>query len=262
MVQVFSADLWGRGFTLLAQAAQVASTSPPKEPVSKAWTEKFVMDVLSPMELVCHPHQLVESMGMIQRIGRDLESPVTSAEIQWKFDTLMQLMESEAGKRLFVSIPVSRQIYYTGEDGKSATIFGPSAEKAFASALPDMIEAGNCYALGRATACVFHAMRVLEPGLRAMAKDVGETFDVQQWHTIIELIESKIRKESASLPTGAQKSDRLQFLSEAAKEFYYFKDGWRNHVAHAKASYDLPQSLSVLTHVQIFMQHLSKRLSE
>jgi hypothetical protein len=214
------------------------------------------------MEMVCYPHQLVESMNMIQRIGKDFESPVTHAELHWKFDALMSLMKSEASKRVFLSIPRYRQIYYVGEDGKSATIFGPDAEKAFASAIPDMIEAGNCYALGRSTACVFHSMRVLEPGLRVMAADVGETFDVQQWHTIIELIESKIRAQAKAMPPGAPKGERLQFLSEAAKEFFYFKDGWRNHVAHAKASYDEPQALSVLTHVQIFMRHLSTKLSE
>jgi hypothetical protein len=51
-------------------------------------------------------------------------------------------------------------------------------------------------------------------------------------------------------------------LSEAAKEFFYFKDGWRNHVSHAKDKYDGPQAFSVLNHTSAFMKHLSMGLSE
>ena len=67
-------------------------------------------------------------------------------------------------------------------------------------------------------------MRVLEYGLAAMAKEVGRTFDRQQWQNIIEEIESAIRDLRKS-PQTPEKAARLQFLSEAAKEFFYFKTG-------------------------------------
>jgi hypothetical protein len=54
----------------------------------------------------------------------------------------------------------------------------------------------------------------------------------------------------------------MQFLSEAAKEFFYFKDGWRNYVAHGRAAYDEHQALGVLEHTRSFMNHLATRLSE
>jgi len=79
---------------------------------------------------------------------------------------------------------------------------------------------------------------------------------------VIDQIEAKIKELRNTLPAGNAKSERLQFLSEAAKEFSYFKDGWRNHVSHNKSKYDGPQALSAITHVHAFMTQISSRLSE
>ena len=73
---------------------------------------------------------------------------------------------------------------------------------------------------------------------------------------------SKITAERKTLPKGAQRNARLQFLSEAAKEFFYFKDGWRNYVSHNRAAYDEHQAHGVLEHVRAFMNHLATQLSE
>lgn len=127
--------------------------------------------------------------------------------------------------------------------------------------MDDIKEAGTCYATGRYTASVFHSMRVLEHGLRALAKDVGLTFDLQQWQEILNQINGKI-KEIRNLPKSIEKSERLQFLSQAAEQFFYFKDAWRNHVAHGRDRYDGPQALSVLNHVKAFIVHLSEKLRE
>ncbi len=54
----------------------------------------------------------------------------------------------------------------------------------------------------------------------------------------------------------------MQFLSEAAKEFFYFKDGWRNHVSHNRGTYDEHQAASVLEHTRSLMNHVATPLSE
>jgi hypothetical protein len=78
--------------------------------------------------------------------------------------------------------------------------------------------------------------------------------------TIIERIESKIKEQGKSLPRGVQKRDRLQILSEAAKEFSYFKDGWRNYVSHNLIVYDEHQARSVMEHVHNFMVTLATQI--
>lgn len=134
--------------------------------------------------------------------------------------------------------------------------------KAFPTTAMDVWCAVDCYALGHDTASAFHSMRILERGLTILAKDVGVDAGVQNWQNIIDQIEAAVRAIGKSLPAGSEKTERLKFLSEAAKEFVWFKDGWRNHVAHARATYDEHQARGTLEHVRAFMNHLSAQLSE
>jgi hypothetical protein len=124
----------------------------------------------------------------------------------------------------------------------------------------DIEAAVDCYTLGHNTAAVFHSMRVLEHGLRELAAAVNLTFDVQQWQNIIEQIESEIREIGNRWPKSPLKSEWTSFYSSAAKEFFYFKDGWRNYVSHGGDPYDDHQAHSVLEHVRAFMSHLAPRL--
>jgi hypothetical protein len=134
--------------------------------------------------------------------------------------------------------------------------------KGFPLAKEEAKAAVDCYALGHNTAAVFHSMRVVEHGLRAFATAVNVTFDVQQWHTVIEEIEAAVRDIGKTWSASPTKSSWLSFYSAAAKEFFYFKDGWRNYVSHGGAPYDEHQALSVLEHVKAFMGHLASRLGE
>jgi hypothetical protein len=86
--------------------------------------------------------------------------------------------------------------------------------------------------------------------------------ELENWNTIIEKIESTIRDREKQLPKGMQKSEEMQFYSEAAKEFRYFKDAWRNHVSHSREKYGDAEAYRVLIHVRDFMQHLATRLKE
>jgi hypothetical protein len=120
----------------------------------------------------------------------------------------------------------------------------------------------DCWALSHGTASVFHCMRVLEHGLRARAEDVRKAFDIQNWRNIIDQIEAEIKSAGKTLPRGAEKNERLKFLSEAAKEFVYFEDWWRNYVSHNRSKYDEHQARTAMEHVRAFMTVLSSQLSE
>ena len=79
---------------------------------------------------------------------------------------------------------------------------------------------------------------------------------------VIQNIESEVGKLEKKIPRGEQKPEILTAYSHAALEFRYFKDAWRNHVAHARGHYDEHQALSIVSHVREFMTQLSTRLSE
>jgi hypothetical protein len=134
--------------------------------------------------------------------------------------------------------------------------------KRFPSAEGDIISAIQCYMFDENTASVFHSMRIVEAGLAALSEALGLSFDTEVWHVIIDKIESEIRELERTWPKGVSKNEFLKFYSMSAKEFRYFKDGWRNYVSHRREIYDAPQALSTLNHVRDFMLHLSTRLSE
>lgn len=148
-----------------------------------------------------------------------------------------------------------------GRDGEYHTdsLLLTEAASRFPSASEELNEAGKCFALGRYTASVFHAMRALEPALEALRLNVRAP-KKGSWGPIIDQIEAKIRQ----VQTGGTRSTeaRKRFLSEAAAEFRHLKDAWRNHAMHTHQRYDRETAQRVLEHAKTFVEHLAGRLRE
>lgn len=140
----------------------------------------------------------------------------------------------------------------------------------FPSAKSNMTSAVKCYALHEWDACVFHCMRVLEPGLRWLVDQVNAGpfpltlrthVDFTTWEVILGNLIARINEElAASIPRTHQRDELLQFLGEIAPMFRWFKDAWRNHVMHDRNDpYDEGTSRSVLDNVSSFMITLAER---
>jgi hypothetical protein len=99
-------------------------------------------------------------------------------------------------------------------------------------------------------------MTILGRGLDAMGTKFGVPFQNATWHNIIEQIEAKVRKMDSSF--GADWKEQQKFYSQAASQFMFLKDAWRNHVMHGRDVYDEGKALSILSHVREFMQALAK----
>ena len=193
-------------------------------------------------------------------VERRLNYKDSIPETPEEFSIITEVLTDELSGKLFLFVPSERADHWEKDD-----LLSNDAKAAFPSAAAELRAAGNAYAAALHTGSVFYSMRAVEHGLRAMSKDVGLTFDVQQWHVIIDQIQreiEKIRKNGIQNTHKKEKDERLQFLSESAKEFAYFKDGWRNYVSHAKAPYTEHQAITVLNHVVDFIERISARLRE
>jgi hypothetical protein len=138
-------------------------------------------------------------------------------------------------------------------------------QSSFPSALKEFGDAARCISFEQGTAAVFHCMRALESGIKALATEVGKVYDIQQWNIILNEIESEIglmRRNGIPGLSKLEKDSKLEFLSRAAIEIGYFKDGWRNYVSHNKKPYDVLEAKSIYNHSGSFMKVLSERLSE
>jgi hypothetical protein len=176
----------------------------------------------------------------------------TNQDISTEMRVLLETVDTGLKNQLVYRYPREKGcvLFKWKDDWAAVTASFPATEE-------DICAGVDLWALG-----VFQFMRVLERGLKALASDVCKQFDVQNWQTIIDQIESEIRQLGKTLPSGTPKTERLQFLSEAAKEFVYFKDGWRNYVSHNRGAYDEHQARSVMEHVRAFMTTLASKLSE
>jgi hypothetical protein len=217
---------------------------------------KIAMETLTGLKNYTADLELKESCKRIERIKTRISAD-NPAYIAQQLKDLLEIIEDEAEHSSVFHVPAQKAQLLRAEPWP----WQPVIDK-FPSTFPEIMSALYCHMIYEDTACVFHMMRVLEGGIAALAQDVGRKFARQNWQNIIDEIESEITTFRKTGPNTAQKAERLKFLSVAAKELFYFKDGWRNYVAHNRIRYDEHQAISVLEHVRAFMLHLSGKLSE
>src|ERR1039457_5272985 len=169
---------------------------------------------------------------------------------------LQLVFDSELETRRFFFVSDERARYYTGD---VVPWLEPMANKietftpvisAFPSAEDDIREAGNCFALDRPTATVFHLMRVMEAGLKALGKDLGVAW-TSNWGTCLNEIEKQ---------ATVKKSD--PFFAEAVADLRAFKNAWRNPTMHIERIYSEKEAERIFQTVEGFMVHLATRLTE
>lgn len=253
LMHKFAAGNCPEVFALLMQLAQVASFAPEEEITSGE--KQRILLVLYQVAMIAADAEAKRAVEMVSRHTKEFERKVTKSEFMWFVHSFMPVLTSEMDEKTFLLLT-------DASDYEKPAPFGQSAYDAFPSAQYDVSEASNCFALERYSASVHHSMSALEPGLKVLAVDVGAAVNDGMWKGVLDRIESKIESLKKTLPRGAARNDRLQFLSAAAKEFFYFKDGWRNYIAHAKAQYDREQALGAMNHVGAFMRHLATKLHE
>jgi hypothetical protein len=161
-------------------------------------------------------------------------------------EQLRNTIEWEMQSFLFFHVPPKQaEFYVQGE------LFGVDANAKFPSIQFDMVEAGNCYAMGRGTACVFHLMRIMEVGVQALGSKLGVKFtDQKNWQNVLD----EINKAIKALPPKAP--DTVE-MSQTAANLYSVKLAWRNEVMHPNGTYTLEEAENLIHQVKIFIGQLA-----
>ncbi|MFN2513243.1 MAG: hypothetical protein ABR568_17700 [Pyrinomonadaceae bacterium] len=227
-------------------------------------TEKLsnhALDSLNTLKEICKSNGLDTSASLIE----DALGMVTATET-WKptrgileaqLNAVRDTVYAEVRGHVFLRITKGDQQLYEQDDP-----FGEQVASNFSDAKYDIGEASKCLALNRGTACVTHLMRALELGLNSLANHFQVSFTHVNWNQVIEQIENKIKAidKDPNKPT-TWKDDR-KFYSEAANQFRFFKDSWRNYSMHVHEKYTPEEALIVYTSVKVFMEQISKRLKQ
>jgi hypothetical protein len=171
---------------------------------------------------------------------------------------LRERVEDELEATLIFKIPKGKASYFRSKE----PLFGATVFVHFHPANDDIEQAGKCYALGRNTAVVFHLMRVMEVGLRALGKSLNDPSLNPSLNPSWEMILRKCDRELA-LDVGKRclewRSDDL-FFSSATANLRAVKNAWRNPTMHVERNYDDEEALDVMNAVKGFMKHLATKL--
>lgn len=215
---------------------------------------------LEKVEVECHALGLKESESRIILLRERLKhiGQIQCAALAMSVQDIEFTFMAEIGDRTFAFIPGERVEFFERE-----RLFGDIVFEKFPSARAEIKDAGNCLAAGLNTAAVFHLMRVVELGMRALSAHLGATFhagvEYADWSEIERGLTDAIK---ASRPQGKERAEATLFYSELLIEFSAFKGAWRNSVMHTRGHYSEHDAKGVLGHVRSFMQRLATRVSE
>lgn len=194
----------------------------------------------------------LSSEGRIGIVNAHIDSDRVTHHVEMLYSTMILEMRNI----LFRAVPSERAVYYD-----PMWLADTQIPTRYPTSLAELQRAGICYALGQATASVFHSMRALEPGLASLAGRFSIPSDQGNWQTLIEQIEKEVRK-LGNQATSPQKMEDEKFFGGATSYLYFVKNAWRNHVAHRRDNYADDDAFKVLNNTRQFIESLCPRLQE
>jgi len=214
------------------------------------------------MDKLLYDLESIPSANRYERYGM-IADPISAESIAAALSELQMAFHKELASRKFAMIENQK-----GDFLEHDNLFGELVGKKFPSAAADIKEAGNCLAVGLDTAAVFHLMRVVEYGLRALATKLNipipaDELEYAQWQTIIDQIYTSVRVLTNSPPgSPKEKSELREFYNGVMSEFSGFKDVWRNNIMHTRGKYNEFEAKGVFERVHDFMKRLATKVSE
>jgi len=183
--------------------------------------------------------------------------PFTLDLLRRELEEVSKEIAKALGLNKFLMIPTDEARYYN-----NPALFGSEVAARFPKANKEITEAGNCYATGNNTACIFHLMRAAEHGLRELATKLNVLFpsnpqkeiEFRMWSEIIKEVEKAINAKPNA--KNQSEAEELELYNKAAEQIQHFKDAWRDVIMHSRERhpYDEYEALSVITSVKAFMK--------
>jgi hypothetical protein len=208
---------------------------------------------------------------IMARIASEYTCP-NSSTLLAELNNVLDAVRLNAHKHRFIQVVADRAEYMDHEH-----LFGEKVHSSFPSAIPDIREAGNCLAVECNTAAVFHLMRAVEWGLRALASNLGvkrvraskkpankkyTPLPYTEWETILDNLQDAVDAKMRKLTRGTAKQKLQEFYYPALQDIRGFRDAWRNHTMHTRVEYGRDDAITVCAHVKRLMRVLATRVSE
>jgi hypothetical protein len=198
----------------------------------------------------------IEFAGLIAqlrtRIQEDLQDRV-----------FFSIVETSTIERFFKPDPATDGTHLIPK--RADEIFDAVIVERFGDCIDDLIEASKCYVAAVYTASIFHLMRVVEHGLKEVAKIAGITDPKPSWGSVLSKVDLYcFRTKYEELPPAVQPHQAL--LRDLSAEMHSIQYAWRNRVSHVEDKLiptkpiDHDIATEIMTTVQAFMRSLADRL--
>jgi hypothetical protein len=231
-------------------------------------TLEWVLKILAYCGLGHVPQKIQLSLVRLQH-----KHLLNAATVANELSNIREAVTTECGSHRFLRVVPERSQYID-----EPSLLGSGVSTAFPSAVPDIREAGNCLAAECNTAAVFHLMRVVEWGLRALCVDLGlkrvknklrrsgkasyVPIEYSEWEKLLDQLQTKVDAKLQRLKRGSSKQHLQQFYYPALQDIRGIRDAWRNHVMHTRDEYNHADADAIMSHVKRLMETLAGRISE
>jgi hypothetical protein len=219
---------------------------------------------------------LIERATTLRPLLEQIGAGVTLAEVErhikelrrgWIYQDFLLLCYQRIIDRLTDEL---RLIYLYGVEAKNVKylepkepLFGKDFQSAFPSAAFELDEAGKCLALDRSTASVFHLMRMMEIGLRAMSACLAlpppTKAGDRNWGSMLRAVNASIE---AKTKAGTWRGDDKATFAELYASLEAVRIAWRNATMHVENKYTDDEAEHIFITVKGFMKKLASRCDE
>jgi hypothetical protein len=218
--------------------------------------DRKMLDMVFKFEAWCLELNLPSSAAKISQIRLwDTNGSLNIGKLRDLYKDLHGRLQDELDDRHFLSLSVDEAKNYW----QNKSLLEPDVAAKFSpSLLEDLEEAGSCLAVERATAAVFHLMRVMEAAVGTFASkhNVKITNDLD-WGTILAAIKPAI--EGLPKTNETEKALKDQH-SEVFSLLYHVKQAWRNPTMHPKRTYTPEQAKEIFAAVKSYLTCLGALL--
>ena len=205
------------------------------------------------------------------RTSNDTHSRQISIDVYADLKTARETFEDELNKHNFIYIPKDRQHFINNPN-----LFGVEVSENFPSIKVELENAGNCYASDNHTACVFHLMRAVEIGGKALLSFMKATKHLSRakggtkpkpislctWGDLKNAMKKALDEQHSLAITSPQKKAKYQFCNEAVETFGHFQHAWRDKVSHSNVIYDKYYAQKIISSTERFLKHLATKIEE
>jgi hypothetical protein len=144
-------------------------------------------------------------------------------------------------------------------------LFGNTVAERFQSLTYEIGEVGKCLALQRSTAAVFHSIRCLEAGIKAIARCLAIPDPIKgvdrSWGNVLRSIKDETDRRWPSNSAGRLSAD-AKFFEKSHAALHAMMNPYRNDTMHLEAKYTEDEAKHIFEVVKGFMAVVASRCDE